>query len=148
MLQIRPLRNGSDLSTISRYLAGVVCPPEALSDAVLVPGLNFCALDRSQPVAAAGILRRWGKVGVAWMFAERLPRPAWLQVVRESRRKLDDAFAVHGFERIEATVISEFGPGHRLMDLLGLAAVAELRKAAADGRDLVLYERLAPEVPA
>jgi hypothetical protein len=92
-------------------------------------------------VGCAGIIPVWqGRYQVWAVLASDIGASGMVVATRIVRRCL----SLYPGARIEATVVSDFEPGHRWMDILGFVRETPepMRRYLPDGRDAVLYSRV------
>lgn len=101
---------------------------------------SYTALDGDRVIACAGLAPQWEGRAIAWAYlANDLGALAMMKVHQAVLRFLE----VAPFDRIEATVDLEFGPGHRWMRMLGFTVEApHMPKYRPDGGDSSLYARV------
>lgn len=92
-------------------------------------------------VGCAGLTQQWPGRAVTWALFGKIPKRAWPAVLRKIRAELD-AEHMRGTRRIEATVVSTFGPGCRLVTKLGFMIEGKLRAFDQIGQDHFLYARV------
>ncbi len=131
-----------ELQPAQAWLRGFAIDPAAFA-AAAVPGLAWSGVVGGTIVGAAGVLSLWPGRAQAWAWLAAIPPRHWTAIVRRMRAVLDTAGA-QGFHRIEATVLRDFGPGCRLVRLLGFETEGLMRAYAPDGRDAFLYARVMP----
>lgn len=110
--------------------------PFEMANAVTHP--SYTAVKNGNPIAMFGLLpispgwyRAWGIVSTA-------ARPHMLFITRGLRLFLE----TFRYNRIDMTADTRFERATRWPELLGFTRVATLRKAAPDGGDYILFERV------
>lgn len=91
-------------------------------------------------VFCAGVIPLWPGRSQVWaVIASDIGSMGMLRLTRAVRRFLTLQQEI----RIEATVVADFGAGHRWMDILGFKRETPepMRGYLPDGRDAVLYAR-------
>ena len=89
--------------------------------------------------ACCGLTRYWENRGEVWVIFDVDSGMYFIRMVRAMKKFLDEVDC----RRIEACVISNFIPGHRLVKLLGFALEAPLmRKYGVTGFDYSLYAKV------
>lgn len=90
-------------------------------------------------IFAAGVNEYWTNSGVAWaLFSKGNMVPYMLSIHRAVNKFLEESC----LQRIEATVVKGFEPGHRWVEMLGFEVEGYMRKYDPDGRDHLLYARI------
>ena len=131
-----------ELQPAQAWLRGFAVDPEAFA-AAAVPGLSWSGVIDGTVVGAAGVLPQWPGRAQVWAWLSAIPPRHWTPIVRRMRAVLAEA-GMRGFRRVEATVLSDFGPGCRLVRRLGFELEGLMRAYAPDGRDAFLYARVMP----
>jgi RimJ/RimL family protein N-acetyltransferase len=90
----------------------------------------------------AGILFQWPGRGVAWTLLGEIRRAEWVAVARRMESMLQSAHRT-GTRRIEAAADAEFAAGNRLLRMLGFQPEGRMRAYSPEGRDHILYARIA-----
>lgn len=104
---------------------------------------TWTGLIDARVVGCAGILPQWPGRAIAWALLTReLTARHFLRV---HHKVLDVLLGAHrrGTRRIETTVDAGFDAGHRWARALGFAPEGLMRGYSPEGRDHVLYARLA-----
>ena len=92
----------------------------------------------------AGILPQWPGRAIAWALLTReLTARHFLRVHHKVLNVLLGAHG-RGARRIETTVDAGFDAGHRWARALGFSPEGLMRSYSPEGRDHVLYARIAP----
>lgn len=92
-------------------------------------------------VACFGVVQHWAGRCEAWAIIDKYAGSNMISVVRTMNRLAD--LVMVDFHRIEATVMSTFEQGHRLVKLLKFELEAPLmRKYGVTGLDYSLYARV------
>lgn len=107
-------------------------------------GLSHSVFVEGRLVACAGVKPLWPGRAFGWaMIGRDFPRSAWLPFTRATLAVLERAHA-EGHTRIETTVDAGFEPGVRwVADHLGFEVEGFMR-GYLNGRDHLLYARVAP----
>lgn len=101
---------------------------------------SFTALnDAGQVVACAGFAERWENCATAWALIAEDAGRNMVGIVRAIR-----GFLLHAapWRRVEAAVDVGFGPGERLMELLGFECEGVARAYRPDGADCTIWARI------
>lgn len=95
-------------------------------------------------IGCAGIVPQWPGRAVAWALLTRELSAA--HFLRAHHKVAAVLHAAHrdGHRRIETTVDAGFDAGHRWVRALGFAPEGLMRAYSPEGRDHVLYARVAP----
>lgn len=105
-------------------------------------GMAYTMVDEdAQPILCAGVFSIWPQRAQAWMLGiiNWHKRADMKQSLRFARKIL----AAYPARRIEATVLTDWAPGHTLVRHLGFKMEAErLRCYDPEGRDFSLYARI------
>lgn len=107
--------------------------------ALVSGGPCFTLLDDERVVICAGLVHLWENRSQAWAVISRDAGRHFVRIVRAMRAFLDQ----QTIRRIETTVDSDFMQGHRLMQMIGFQREGLMKHYAPDGRDCVLYARVA-----
>jgi len=89
-----------------------------------------------------GILILWPGVGEAWTVMGDLVEQYPLAVVRECRRRIDEAFETQGLRRVQAIIADDNQRALKMMRLAGFEVEGLLRAYAPDGKDCFILGRL------
>lgn len=116
--------------------------------AALCPGGSaLMAQDDDAPprvVLAGGVATVWPGRGLGWaIIRPGTSRRRVAFAARYARARLGKLLRVDRFHRIEASVIVDYAAGHVLVRGLGFEREFTARRYGPDGRDHVLYARLA-----
>lgn len=89
-----------------------------------------------------GVVVIWNGVGEAWSVMSDLVEHNPLAVVREIRRRIEEAFENHGLRRIQAIIADDNPRAVKLMRLAGFEVEGILRGYSPDGKDCFILGRL------
>jgi len=99
----------------------------------------FSGLVDGMPVICAGIIPIWHNRALAWAYLSADAGAHMTAITKAIKR----FFELAPFERIEATVDSEFAKAHRWIQMLGFNIEADrMIKYRPDGGDSALYARI------
>lgn len=129
------------LQAAQAYLQPLMSEPEY--GVSLTGPYAWSAMLRDRPVACAGILPQWPGRAIAWALLTRELGPR--QFLRAHHKVAAVLRAAHaaGIRRIETTVDAGFNAGHRWARALGFRPEGLMRAYSPDGRDHLLYGRIA-----
>ncbi len=89
--------------------------------------------------ACCGLIEFWPGRTECWAMIDQEAGDSFIRIVRAMKKFFDEVDC----QRIEATVICDFEPGHRLVKLLGFELEAfKMRKYGVTGFDYSLYSRV------
>lgn len=105
----------------------------------LEDGMTFSGWVDNACVAAGGVLPRWPGHGDVWCVLAPDARFELLSLTNFGR----ELFDAQPYRRLTATVLCDFLPGHRWLEMLGFTReIARMRAFDPDGRDHAQYVRI------
>lgn len=112
---------------------GAMLRDTGVAVSAIVPDANGVRL-----IGCAGIVPQWPGRAVAWVLMGRARKNDWTPIVRRMRAMIASAHRT-GTTRIEATCDTGFGPGKRLLTLLGFRIEGTMDFYSPEGRAHHLY---------
>lgn len=98
--------------------------------------------DEGRIVFFGGLTLLWPGVAEAWSVMSDLVEEYPLAVVRECRRRIDEAFETQGLRRVQAIIADDNQRALKMMRLAGFEVEGLLRAYAPDGKDCFILGRL------
>lgn len=129
------------LQAAQAYLQALVAKPEY--GAAMAGPHAWSGLRDGKIVGCAGVVEQWAGRAICWALLGRDIRTGDFLRVHHKVTAVLGSVHREGTRRIETSVDAAFDAGHRWVRALGFAPEGLMRCYSPDGRDHVLYARIA-----